>query len=286
MESFASESLLRSMWKWARKPPHKNVSGNIFRDLEVDASELPDERERVLSPHEIRTVWSESQQPETFGFTRDAGISLRLILATMARPGMVIKMARTELEDLEQPQPKSQRWNDLREVVDEDANNGPIWVLRHARMKRKDKKGTSKEPFIMPLNALAVDLIKQARGGRNGLVLGAGMLTGTAQRLRHDDPAALMRAIWAKHGFEHAYPHDLRRTAATLVEFAVLPDRPKWQQHEVAWLLSHTKRSKNATARYTRYQHFDEKRAMATTLDRELNRILSAAPPVKVSAAA
>jgi integrase len=286
VESFASKSLLHSMWKWARKPPHKHVIGNIFRDLEVDAAELPDERERVLTPDEIRTLWSETENPYAFGFTADTATALRLILTTMARPGMVISMARGELVDLDQPQPKPMRWGPIREVPDENAGNGPIWVLAHERMKRKDKKGASREPFIVPLNAMAVDLINRSNGGRDGRVLGAGQLRSTAQRMRHDDPGALMRAIWAKHGFPHAYPHDLRRTAATLVESAVLPDRPKWQEHEVGWLLSHSTRSGgNATKRYTRYQHFDEKRAMAATLERELRRILAAKPAMVRTAA-
>jgi hypothetical protein len=94
-------------------------------------------------------------------------------------------------------------------------------------MKREDDKYDWTEPFIVPLNGLAAGLIKRACGGRNGMVFGAGKVN-SKPRMRRDDPAALMRAIWAKHKFPHAYPHDLRRTAATLVQSAVLHDRPKW----------------------------------------------------------
>jgi hypothetical protein len=46
---------------------------------------------------------------------------------------------------------------------------------------------------------------------------------------------------------------------------------------EVGWLLSHKSTDKNGTTGiYGRYQHLDEKRAMATTLERELRRILGA----------
>jgi integrase len=99
--------------------------------------------------------------------------------------------------------------------------------------------------------------------------------------------AALMRAIWRKHRFPSARPHDLRRSAATLIQSAVLPDRPmKWSVEEVGWLLGH--RNENGgpvTLVYARYDHFDEKRAMAATLERELNRILGIAAP-KARAAA
>jgi hypothetical protein len=97
---------------------------------------------------------------------------------------------------------------------------------QRTRMKREDDKYDSTEPFIVPLSGIAVDLIKRARGGRDGRVFGAGKVNSQAH-MRRDDPAALMRAIWAKHKFKHAYPHDLRRTAGTLVQSAVLPDRPK-----------------------------------------------------------
>jgi integrase len=99
--------------------------------------------------------------------------------------------------------------------------------------------------------------------------------------MRVNQPAALMRAIWRKHGFPSARPHDLRRTAATLIQSAVLPDRPmKWSVEEVGWLLGHrNEKGGPVTLVYARYDHFDEKRAMATTLERELHRILGIGTP-------
>jgi hypothetical protein len=58
--------------------------------------------------------------------------------------------------------------------------------------------------------------------------------------MRVNQPAVLMRAIWRKHGFPSARPHDLRRTGATLIQSAVLRDRlMKWSVEEVGWLLGH-----------------------------------------------
>ena len=68
------------------------------------------------------------------------------------------------------------------------------------------------------------------------------------------------------------------RVADALVQSAVLPDRPmKWSVEEVGWLLGHrNEKGGPVTLVYARYDHFDEKRAMAATLQRELHRILGA----------
>ncbi len=293
VEAFACKSLLGTMWRWAKVAKDANgakyVKVNIFKDLDVEASRRPRRRNRVLSPAEIRILWAETEQPEAFGFTADAATALRTILASSARPGMVTGMLRNELIDLDAPQPRPVLWGQLREVNDDDASNGPLWELSHERMKREDDDYESTESFIAPLNALAVDLIKGAKGRDNRRVFGPARINAkpTTHTMNVKDPAALMSAIWKKHGLPYARPHDLRRTAATLVQSAVLPDRPmKWSVEEVGWLLGHrNEKGGPVTLVYARYDHFDEKRAMATTLERELRRILGAGAP-KARAAA
>ncbi len=276
VEAFACKSLLGTMWKWAKRAKHLRT--NIFRDLDVDAARKPRRRNRVLTPAEVRTLWAETEHPEAFGFTADAATALRLILTTAARPGMVTGMLREELIDLDVAQPRPVLWGQLREVTEDDASNGPLWQLSHERMKREDDDCDSTDPFIVPLNGMAVALIAVAQGRDNRRVLGAARINAkaTTRTMRVNQPAALMRAIWRKHGFPSARPHDLRRTAATLIQSAVLPDRPmKWSVEEVGWLLGHrNEKGGPVTLVYARYDHFDEKRAMATTLERELHRIL------------
>ncbi|MGY3122757.1 integrase [Bradyrhizobium sp. S3.14.4] len=285
VEAFACKSLLGTMWKWAKRAKHLRT--NIFRDLDVDAARLPRRRSRVLTPDEIRILWTETENPQVFGFTADAATALRLILATSARPGMVTGMLREELIDLDVAQPRPVLWGRLREVTADDASNGPIWQLSHERMKRSDDEDQATDPFILPLNGMAVALIAGAQGRGNAKVLGPGKLSSKTTTLRGNDPAALMRAIWAKHGLPYARPHDLRRTAATLVQSAVLPDRPmKWNVEEVGWLLGHrNEKGGPVTLVYARYDHFDEKRTMAATLEREINRILTAKPAIKPTTA-
>jgi len=105
-------------------------------------------------------------------------------------------------------------------------------------------------------------------------VFGAAKVTGK-ELLTPNKLAACLRAIVARLGIPRATPHDLRRTAGTLIQSAVLPDRPKYLLEEVGWLLSHKSADKNGvTGIYGRYQHLDEKRAMAAVLGREVARIL------------
>ena len=169
------------------------------------------------------------------------------------------------------PQPKPVTHGQLRDVTD---GNGPLWILPHERMKRDDEDDDT-EPFIVPLNAMAVGLIAQANGAGKR-VLGPAKFTGK-ELLKPNKLAGCLRAIVAKLGIPRATPHDLRRTAATLIRSAVLPDRPKFLDVEVGWLLSHKSADANSvTAIYTsRYDKLDEKRAMAAVLGREVTRILS-----------
>src|SRR4051794_13045309 len=201
---------------------------------------------------------------------------------------MVCGMMHGELADIDAPQPNPVTHGVLRDVTD---GNGPLWILPHERMKRDDEDDNT-EPFIVPLNAMAVDLIRQTGGEksppekRTDRVLRACKPGGT-ELVRPNKIAALMRAIVAELGIPRATPHDLRRTASTLIQSAVLPDRPKYLLEEVGWLLSHRSQDKNGvTGIYGRYEHFDEKRAMSTVLARELTRILGTAAAVPVRTAA
>jgi hypothetical protein len=106
-------------------------------------------------------------------------------------------------------------------------------------------------------------------------VLGPAKVTGK-ELLKPNRLAGCLRAIVARLGTPRATPQDLRRTAGTLIQSAVLPDRPKYLLEEVGWLLSHKSADKNGvTGIYGRYQHLDEKRAMSAVLGREIGRILS-----------
>jgi hypothetical protein len=156
----------------------------------------------VLSPDEIRAVWTELEHPEEFGFSTDSATALRLILATTARPGMVCGMMHNELVDLEAAQPKPVTHGQLRDVTD---GNGPLRILPHERMKRDDE---NTEPFIVPMNAMAVSLI-QATKMAGGRVLRACKPGGAkqnrgldARRCREARHSARQAARLAAHGLD------------------------------------------------------------------------------------
>jgi integrase len=143
-------------------------------------------------------------------------------------------------------------------------------------MKRDDRKYESEEPFIVPLNALAVRLIGGARGGGNGRTLGSSTLTGTS-KMAPNKLAKGVRAIVKALGMERWTPHDARRTAATMLGAIDVPGRAKFADHEIGWLLAHKegKSSVSSTTEiYNRNDRFDEKRHMATLLGAELEKCI------------
>jgi hypothetical protein len=106
--------------------------------------------------------------------------------------------------------------------------NGLIWQLSHERMKREDDDGDSTDPFIVPLNGMAVDLIKSAQGRDNRRVLGAALIKAEAntRTMRVNQPAALMRAICA--------PWQRRWNASFTASWA-LPCRRRRRRSDHPW---------------------------------------------------
>ena len=277
--------MLGTFWKWAKRAKHIRV--NIFRDLDVDAARRPRRRNRVLTPDEILSCG-----PSLITRKRSASRRHRHRLAADPRDRRASRHGhRHDARGIDRPRCAAAAPGVVGPVArgHEATPERTDLALSHERMKREDDGYDSTDPFIAPLNAIAVALIKGARGRDNRRVLGPARINAkaTTATMQGRAPAKLMGAIWKKHGFRYARPHDLRRTAATLVQSAVLPDRPmKWSVEEVGWLLGHrNEKGGPVTLVYARYDHFDEKRAMAATLERELNRILGA-PAAKVSAAA
>ena len=71
-------------------------------------------------------------------------------------------------------------------------------------------------------------------------------------------------------------PHDLRRTAATIL------DRAGYSLEQIGALLAHTR--KGVTAVYARWDKFDLRREMATVIERSLRETLDGEPTAAVAA--
>jgi integrase len=73
-------------------------------------------------------------------------------------------------------------------------------------------------------------------------------------------------------------PHDLRRTAATIL------DRAGYSLEQIGALLAHTR--EGVTAVYARWDKFDLRREMATVVEQSLRETLDGEPTTAIKAAA
>ena len=189
------------MFKWAKQPGRKFATINPFADLPAPGGATI-KRDRYLSPDEIRQVWRALDEPGRFNVSGDAATALRLILVTAARPGMVRGMVGSELRDLSGP-----------------SEHGPHWSLPGQRMK-------AGSAFITPLSGLALELLRPH------------LKTDASAPMFDLQPNDLYEAahrIVAALGMKRWTPHDLRRTAATIL------DKAGYSLEQIGALLAHTR---------------------------------------------
>jgi integrase len=232
-----TKHILHAMFKWAKQPGRKFASVNPFADLASPGGVRPP-RARFLSAAEIRQVWRALDEPERFKVSQDAATALRLILITAARPGMVAGMVGAELRDLTGP-----------------SEHGPHWSLSAERMK-------AGSPFITPLTGLALELLRpylqRDPDARLFKVAGRQQLHEATKRIVE----GLRMERWT--------PHDLRRTAATIL------DRSGYSLEQIGAILAHTR--KGVTAVYARWDKFDLRREMAMVIEQSLRETLAETP--------
>lgn len=239
-----TKDLLHTMFKWAKQPGRKFVTVNPFSDLPAPGGPKV-KRDRFLTDDEIRQVWRALDAPERFKVSGDAATALRLILVTAARPGMVAGMVGSELCDLRGP-----------------SKRGPHWDLPAARMK-------AGSAFVTPLTGLALELLRpHLKADPSARVFD----------LFDDQLHEAARRIVAGLGMQRCTPHDLRRTAATIL------DREGYLLEETGTLLAHDRQG--VTAIYARWEKFDLKREMAMEIERSLRATLDGEPAAAASKAA
>jgi integrase len=231
-----TKHILHAMFKWAKQPGRKFVTVNPLADLPAPGGPIV-KRDRFLSTAEIRQLWRALDAPERFDVSQDAATALRLILTTAARPGMVSGMTGAELRDMRGP-----------------SEHGPHWSLPAERMK-------AASAFITPLSGLALELLSpHLKADPDALVFDLG---------RNELQEAAKRIVTAL-GMERWTPHDLRRTAATIL------DKSGYSLEQIGALLAHTR--KGVTAVYARWDKFALRREMATVVERSLRETLGGEP--------
>jgi len=239
-----------------RKAEHAPISANrllatvrkcfnwaISRDLletnpcaQVPAPGVERQRDRVLNADEIRTFW---KGLETARMSSEVKSILRLILITAQRPGEVCEVECANIE------------NDWWIVPAEKAKNG----LSHR----------------VPLSSLALRELEPWCKPKGRWLFAAN------PRIRPIQVNALAHAL-RRHqhfGSNHFAPHDLRRTAATMMGSLGV------NRFVLGRLLSHVETG--VTSVYDRATYDHEKRAALQKLDHHLQRIISGrADPSKV----
>jgi integrase len=239
-----TKHIVHAMFKWAKQPGRKFVTVNPFADLSAPGGAIV-KRDRFLSTAEIRQVWRALDQPERFKVSKDAATALRLILATAARPGMVSGMTSAELRGLRGP-----------------SEHGPHWSLPANRMK-------AGSAFITPLSGLALELLRpHLKADPDAPVFD----------LRRNDLHEAAGRIVAGLAMERWTPHDLRRTAGTIL------DRSGYSLEQIGALLAHTR--KGVTAVYARWDKFDLRREMTMVVERSLRETLDGEPAAAIQTAA
>lgn len=239
-----TQSVLHTLWKWAKQPGRKYVQINPLADMHRRGGKET-RRDRVLTDAEIRTLWHGLDHPE-IPCTRPVALALKLVLSTMVRPGQAAGALIKGLQGL--------------------SGDDPQWQLETESVKKRRE-------VIVPLNPLAVSVIKQAMADPYQIVLFPARRGENEEMARHslskalnDRPSEDRIGIRTFLKMEHFTPHDLRRTAATISRRAGAP-RP-----DVKAMLDHI--NGDVTAVYDKYDMIKEKWDVARILGDELTRII------------
>jgi integrase len=243
-----TQSVLHTMFKWAKEPGRKYVQVNPMSDMARRGGKEK-RRDRFLSDDEIRTLWSGLDHPDV-PCSRENALALKLILSTMVRPGQAAGALPAGLHDLH--------------------GKDPQWHLQTESVKKRRE-------VIVPLNPVAISIIDEAKKDNEQVVLFPARRGDKAAMARHslsqslnDKPSEKRIGIRTFLKLKHFTPHDLRRTAATISRRAGAP-RP-----DVKAMLDHL--NGDVTAVYDKYDMLKEKTDVAKILGEELQRVLAAAP--------
>lgn len=198
-------------------------------------------RDRVLYEEEIRTFWNEVSQ---IGVSPQVQLALKLQLVTAQRIGEIAK-ARWEYFNLEKG----------------------IWTI--PRENVKNRKGD----HLIPLSGLARELIEELLLYRDE---SGWLLPSPSRRDVHVKATTMTRAIW-KERKEGVFkdipkftPHDLRRTAATMLS------REEVERSYIKQILNHTEN--DVTSIYIRDDYLKSKKRYLDLWATKLEQILKPEP--------
>ena len=211
------------------------LDANPFLGMKMPSEECS--REHVLTPAEIKTLWSNLQHASMSDSVRNA---LKMILITGQRPGEVIGMHSREVDG---------RW----------------WTIPVARSKNR-------QAHRVYLSDAALDVINGKEGYffnssiKDDKAVEVRTLTSSIKRNLPHSPAS---QVVDKLKVRHFVPHDLRRTAATLLaELGVPGDIIDRVQNHI------TKQKAGVAHIYNRYSYDKEKQSALEALSKKLHEIV------------
>ena len=186
-------------------------------------------RQRVLTAEEVKAFWTKLPTADMAEPTR---LALKLLLVTGQRRGELTFA----------------KWSDF----DLD---GKLWTIPVELLKTSHARRAEPEPHVVPLSPLAIELLEKLRAltGEGAYVLPA---RADKRKDRSYSERVLSRAVRenAKHfGIAHFTPHDLRRTAASLMTKLKVP------RLHVEKVLNHA--TGDIAEVYDRHDYLPEKRA-------------------------
>jgi integrase len=201
--------------------------------LGIPRPSKPKQRSRILSEHEIKEFWIGLDNARMAEGTK---LALKLQLVTAQRKGEVA----------------GAEWRDF------DFQKG-WWTIP----AEKTKNGLSHR---IPLSSLALEIIKDAKeySGDSKWVFPS------PHKDKHITEPAIDHAVRNNHdnfGIDHFTPHDLRRTAASLMTGAGI------SRLTVGKILNHAE--SGVTATYDRHSYDLEKRQALETWERNLKSIIT-----------
>lgn len=236
-------ALLVQLFRWAEArgelgEDQQNPMYGVRRPTRREPS-----RNRVLSEAELKKFWKALPDVEMAEPTR---LALKLLLATAQRRGEITQ-AKWSHFDFEK-----KHWTI------------PVELLKSSHSRRSDP-----EPHIVPLSPLALEILGELKA-----VSGAGIyvLPARGDVTKHGSYSerVLSRAVReneADFGIPHFTPHDLRRTAASLMTKIGVP------RLHVEKVLNHS--TGDIAEVYDRHDYLPEKKAALEKWSEHLQQIIS-----------
>jgi integrase len=233
-------AVVRKVFNFALSRDIKGIAVNPCMGIGTPAPE--NERRRRLSDAEILTFWH-GLNGDDVNISKPLRLALRLQLATAVRKGEIVGASWSEFDLAEA------RWT----IPAERAKNG----VEH----------------LVPLNSLALSLLaelKQLQDGASGKNAGSRWLLPSPRGDKPITPESLNHALHRNLpaiGLEDITPHDLRRTAASLM------GKLKVLRFIISRCLNHV--DSTVTGRYDVYEYFEEKKDALDRLGAHLETLLA-----------